>query len=84
MTGVQVVADGGWFFADGEQTAFVDNTNIDGTIYTYDKSEPTSADDCKDGGWMDLVNGEGNCLQEPGRLRQLREQRQVADEHVYA
>ena len=66
VTGVQVVTDGGWFFADGEQTAFVDNTNIDGVIYTYDKSEPTTKDDCKDGGWMDLVNGDGDAFKNQG------------------
>ena len=83
MTGVQVVMDAGWAFADGEQTAFVDNTNIDGTLYTYDKSS-RQKDDCKDGGWMNLVNDDGDAVQEPGRLRQLHEQRQVADQHHLA
>lgn len=36
VTGVQVVADGGWFFTDDlEQTVFIDNTNVNGVIYTY-------------------------------------------------
>ncbi len=66
VTGVQVVVDGSWTALDGEQTAFVDNTNIDGVIYTYDKSEPTGKDDCKNGGWMDLVNGDGDAFKNQG------------------
>jgi len=68
VTGVQLVVDAGWFFADLEQTARVDNTDIDGHIYTYDV--PASRDDCKDGGWMDLAredgstfNNQGDCIQ---------------------
>jgi hypothetical protein len=63
VTGVQLVADGAWFFpADGEQTVLVDNTDIDGTIYTYDESK----DDCKDGGWMDLVDDDGEAFKNQG------------------
>lgn len=36
VTGVQLVADASWFFADGEQTVLADNTNIDGSLYTYE------------------------------------------------
>ena len=70
VTGVQLVADGSWFFPfpdDGEQTVFIDNTNIDGTIYTYDeKGHPQSTDDCKNGGWTDLVNDDGEAFKNQG------------------
>lgn len=36
VTGVQLVVDAGWFFADGEQTVFFDTTNVNGTIYPYE------------------------------------------------
>jgi hypothetical protein len=62
VTGVQLVADGAWFFpADGEQTVLIDNTNVDGTIYTYEDK-----DDCKDGGWMDLVDDDGEPFKNQG------------------
>jgi len=62
VTGVQLVVDGAWFFADGEQTVLVDNTDIDGTIYTYDATK----DDCKNGGWMDLVDDDGEAFKNQG------------------
>jgi hypothetical protein len=61
VTGVQVVTDGGWFFADGEQTAFVDNTNIDGALYTYENAES-----CKNDGWMDLTTADGTPFKNQG------------------
>lgn len=64
VTGVQLVVDSGFAFPDGEQTVLVDNTNVDGTIYTYD--HPQSKDDCKDGGWMDLVDGDGQAFRNQG------------------
>jgi hypothetical protein len=70
VTGVQLVVDAGWFFGDLEQTAHVDNTNIDGVIYTYERAHPQSRDDCKDGGWETLAredgstfNNQGDCIQ---------------------
>ena len=70
VTGVQLVADGSWFFPfpdDGEQTVFIDNTNIDGTIYTYDeKGHPATKDDCKNGGWMNFVKDDGSAFKNQG------------------
>ena len=64
---VQLVVDGGWFFADGEQTALFDNTNIDGRIVTYDeKAHATNANDCKKGGWMELVRADGTSFKNQG------------------
>lgn len=61
VTGVQLVVDAGWFFGDGEQTAFADNTNIDGVVYTYDN--PTDKDECKQGGWEDFgFRNQGQCI----------------------
>jgi hypothetical protein len=69
VTGVQLVVDGAWFplFADGEQTGLFDNTNIDGDIFTYDEGRhATNKDDCKDGGWMDLVRDDGSTFKNQG------------------
>jgi len=66
VTGIQLVADGAWKFLDGEQTVFIDNTNIDGTVYTYDGDHARSKDNCKDGGWMDLVTDDGDRFKNQG------------------
>lgn len=41
VTGIQLVADGGWFFMDQTQTVLVDNVVIDGSITTFEV--PSSA-----------------------------------------
>ena len=56
VTGIQLVADGGWAFADGIQTVLVDNVVINGNIYTF---EPDSKDDCKNGGWQNFTSAPG-------------------------
>lgn len=67
VTGIQLVTDGAWFFPDREQTVLIDNTNIDGTIYTYDEGgHVQSKSDCKDGGWMDLVNDDDEPFKNQG------------------
>jgi hypothetical protein len=40
----------------GTQTVLIDNTNVDGTLYTY---EPNSPQDCKDGGWQNFTFAPG-------------------------
>lgn len=64
VTGIQLVVDGSWFFADGEQTALFDNTDIDGTIYTYD--QPLNKDECKNGGWQNLSRADGSTFKNQG------------------
>jgi len=66
VTGIQLVVDGGWFFADGEQTAQFDNTLINSTLFTY---EPTGAEGrelCKNGGWMTLTDDSGRAFKNQG------------------
>ncbi len=49
----------------GSQTVLIDNTDVNGTTYTY---EPTSKDDCKDGGWQNFTfapgpfKNQGDCV----------------------
>lgn len=38
------------------QTVLIDNTNVNGTLFTY---EPNSKDDCKDGGWQNFTFAPG-------------------------
>jgi hypothetical protein len=40
----------------GSQTVLIDNTDVNGTTYTY---EPTSKDDCNDGGWQNFTFAPG-------------------------
>jgi hypothetical protein len=54
VTGIQLVADGGWFFSDGQQTVLVDNVMISGTTYTFE-----SQDSCKNGGWQQFTSAPG-------------------------
>jgi hypothetical protein len=56
VTGIQLVVDGGWAFADGIQTVLVDNVVINGNTYTF---EPNSKDDCKNGGWQNFTSPPG-------------------------
>lgn len=67
VTGVQVVVDSAWIHLDAEQTFIIDNTSVDGHLYTYERAEPRSADDCKDGGWMELADGDGNAFRNQGQ-----------------
>ena len=41
-----------------------DNSDIDGTIYTYDP--PTDKDQCKDGGWQNLTRTDGSRFRNQG------------------
>ena len=63
ITGIQLVADGGWFFSDGTQTVVVDNVQINSTTYTFE-----SAQSCKGGGWESFsadpgpFRNQGDCV----------------------
>ena len=65
VTGVQLVTDGVWAFPPGSvQTVHVDNVNIDGKVYTFD--QPTSKDECKNGGWQTLTREDGSTFKNQG------------------
>jgi len=58
VTGIQLVADGGWFFGVGAvQTVVVDNVVINGTTYTFGPA--LTKDSCKNGGWQDFTSSPG-------------------------
>lgn len=63
VTGIQLVTDGGWKL--GTQTALFDNTQINGTTYTYD--QPQVKDTCKSGGWENLTDGNGQAFKNQGQ-----------------
>lgn len=64
---VSLVVDAGWGALDGEQTVLFDNTNIDGTVYTYEPHTPSSKDACKKGGWQTLEDANGNSFKNQGQ-----------------
>ncbi|HYC79789.1 MAG TPA: hypothetical protein VEC17_02075 [Candidatus Binatia bacterium] len=66
VTGIQLVADGGWFFLDGEQTVDIDNTLINTTLFTYEPSAQEGKELCKNGGWRLLVDDNGNGFKNQG------------------
>jgi hypothetical protein len=54
VTGIQLVADGGWAVAGNVQTVLADNVMINNTIYTFE-----SADSCKKDGWQQFTSAPG-------------------------
>jgi len=66
VTGIQLVADGGFFFPDGEQALDVDNTLVDTTLFTYEIPVAASKEACKNGGWKNLADDEGNRFKNQG------------------
>ena len=55
VTGIQLVVDAGYAFPTTGQTALIDNTDINGTLYTYEPGK----DDCKNGGWQNFTSSPG-------------------------
>jgi hypothetical protein len=67
VTGVSLVADASWAAGDGEQAVDVDNTMVDGTLFTYEIPVPTSADQCKKSGWMTMADDQGSMFKNQGQ-----------------
>ena len=61
---VSLVVDAGYASSNGEQTVLIDNTNVDGTVYSYD--QPGDKDQCKDGGWRNLTRADGSTFKNQG------------------
>jgi hypothetical protein len=64
VVGISLVVDAGWAAADKEQTFHIDNTNIDGTVYTYDDVQ--DKEECKQGGWQNLTREDGSPFKNQG------------------
>jgi hypothetical protein len=59
VTGIQLVADGGWAVG-GTQTVQVDNVTINTTTFTFEEEVvPSDKEKCKKGGWMDFTSSPG-------------------------
>lgn len=63
---ISLVVDSNWMFGDGEQTVRVDNVMANSDLYTFEPPVPTSKDECKKGGWMNMANDEGNPFKNQG------------------
>lgn len=60
VTGIQLVADGGWAVAGGTQTVQVDNVMINTTLFTFEAEVvPNDKEKCKKGGWQDFTSSPG-------------------------
>lgn len=66
VTGIQLVADGGWAMPLTGQTVDVDNTTINGTVYTYEVPTPASKQACMNGGWQTLGDSGGTMFKNQG------------------
>jgi hypothetical protein len=62
VTGIDLVVDG--FGPD--ITAQFDNTQINSTTYTYEPPTPSSAADCKNGGWKNVYRADGSAFKNQG------------------
>ena len=54
VTGIQLVADGGWAVAGNVQTVLADNVMINNTTYTFE-----GVDSCKKDGWQQFTTAPG-------------------------
>ena len=61
VTGIQLVADGGWAVVGGTQTVQVDNVMINGTTFTFEDEvvDPSDKEKCMKGGWQDFTSSPG-------------------------
>jgi hypothetical protein len=59
ITGIQMVADGGWAVTGGTQTVQVDNVMINSTTYTFEQVVASDKERCKNGGWESFTASPG-------------------------
>jgi hypothetical protein len=60
VSGIQLVADGGWAMAGGAQTVQVDNVMINSTLFTFEQEVvPSDKEKCKNGGWKTMTTAPG-------------------------
>jgi hypothetical protein len=64
ITGISLVTDSGFAFADGEQTILIDNTTVNGTTVTFEPSVASNKDECKKDGWktFGIYKNQGDCV----------------------
>ncbi len=70
VTSIQLIVDSGWSDAasngDAEQTVLIDNVAINDDVTTFETPTPTTANDCKKGGWQDLARDDGTAFKNQG------------------
>ena len=59
ITNISLLIDPGY-----TQTVEFDNVNVNGTVYTFD--QPQNKDECKDNGWQNLTDNQGNHFKNQG------------------
>ena len=62
ITDLFIVADNSF---TSSQTLLLDNTQINGTTFSYD--QPSNTNDCKNGGWQSLTDGKNNPFKNQGQ-----------------
>ena len=64
---IQIVGDASWAFADNEQAFDIDNTLINTTLFTYEVPVASSKDQCKNGGYKNVNDDNGNGFKNQGQ-----------------
>ena len=67
VTSISVVTDSSWAAADSEHAADIDNTLINSTLFTFEIPVATDKEQCKNGGWMNLADSNGNAFKNQGQ-----------------
>ncbi|HUZ92647.1 MAG TPA: hypothetical protein VNG29_01470 [Candidatus Paceibacterota bacterium] len=66
VTGIQLVADGGWAMPTTGQIVDIDNTVINSITYDYEVPVPMSLNQCKNGGWQNYADASGHAFKNQG------------------
>lgn len=67
VTGIQIVVDGYWAATGSEQVVTIDNTKINAELTDYEEKNIMSKDECKNEGWMNLTDDNGNGFRNQGQ-----------------
>jgi hypothetical protein len=64
VTGISLAEDSGW--TGTEQVVNIDNTMINDVTYTYEIPVATTRAECRDGGWQNVADADGNAFKNQG------------------
>lgn len=71
ILGIQLVVDSSWSSAatggDSEQTILADNVRVNSETITFDPTAPGNKEQCKKGGYMNMVDGDGRPFKNQGQ-----------------
>jgi len=66
ITDMTVINDSGWMFPPAGTVVLVDNIRVNSDVITFDAAAATSKNQCKNGGWKDVVREDGTKFKNQG------------------